>query len=209
MKFYDCQTAPSPRRARMFIAEKGLDIETVEIDLGKQEQLSEDFRRLNPRCTVPVLELDDGTCLTENAGIASYLEAFAPDPPLLGRTPEEKGLVANWTARVELEGLWPVADAFRNRTKGMVDRAITGPTNYAQIPELAERGHARGVEFFEMLNTRLGESAFVAGDAFSAADITAFVLVDFSAWVKLGPTDAHTHTKLWYDGVKTRPSASA
>ncbi|MFK7894807.1 MAG: glutathione S-transferase family protein [Myxococcota bacterium] len=208
MKFYDCQTAPSPRRARMFIAEKGLDIETIEIDLGKGEQLSEDFRRLNPRCTVPVLELDDGTCLSENAGIASYLEAFAPDPPLLGRTPEEKGAVANWNARVELEGLWPVADAFRNRSKGMTDRAITGPTNYAQIPELAERGHARGLEFYEMLNTRLGESEFVAGDAFSAADITAFVLVDFSAWVKLGPTDAHEHTKRWYDAVKARPSAA-
>ncbi len=211
MKFYDCKTAPSPRRARMFIAEKGLDsktIETVEIDLGKQEQLSDAFRQINPCCTVPVLELDDGTCLTENAGIAMYLEAFAPDPPLLGRTPEEKGAIADWNARVELEGLWPVADAFRNRSKGMAGRAITGPTNYDQIPELAERGHARGVEFYEMLNARLAKSEFVAGDSFSAADITAFVLVDFSAWVKLGPTEAHTHTKRWYAAIKERPSAA-
>jgi len=159
MRFFDCKTAPSPRRARIFIAEKGLDIETVEIDLGKGEQLSDDFRRINPRCTVPVLELDDGTCLTENAGIAAYLEAIAPAAPLLGTSAEEKGSVANWNARIELEGLWPLADALRNRSKGMVGRAITGPTDYQQIPELAERGLARAAEFFEMLNDRLGHAA--------------------------------------------------
>jgi glutathione S-transferase len=208
MKFYDCQPAPNPRRARIFIAEKGLDIETVQVDLGKGEQLSDDFKRINPRCTVPVLELDDGTFLTENAGIAAYLEAVAPGPPLLGSTPEEKGLVANWDARVELEGLWPVADALRNRTKGMVGRAITGPTSYEQIPELAERGRARTVEFFAMLNERLGESEYVAGSTFSIADITALVVVDFAGWVKLGPADDHTNTKRWYDAVSKRPSAS-
>ena len=209
MKFYDCQSAPSPQRARIFIAEKGLEIETVEIDLGKREQLGDDFRRINPRCTVPVLELDDGTCLTENAGIAAYLEALQPDPPLLGRTAEEKGNVANWNARVELEGLWPIADALRNRSKGMVGRAITGPTDYEQIPELAERGQARAVEFFEMLNERLAESEYLAGDGFSVADITACVIVQFSGWIKSGPTDAHTNTKRWYEVVRTRPSFSS
>ena len=207
MKFYDCQPAPSPRRARIFIAEKGLNIETVEIDLGKREQLGDDFRRINPRCTVPVLELDDGTFLTENVGIAAYLEAVAPEPPLLGETAEEKALVANWNARIELEGLWPIADALRNRSKGMVGRAITGPTDYEQIPALAERGQARGVEFFEMLNERLGESEYVAGSTFSMADISAFVVADFAGWVKLGATDAHTNTKRWYEGVNKRPSA--
>ena len=208
MKFYDCQTAPSPRRARIFIAEKGLDIETVEIDLGKGEQLGEDFKRINPRCTVPVLELDDGTCLTENAGIAAYLEAFAPDPPLLGTSPGEKGAIANWNARVELEGLWPLADALRNRSRGMVDRAITGPTGYAQIPELADRGLARATEFFEVLDDRLGDSEYVAGDRFSVADITAIVVVDFAGWVKSGPTDAHASTRRWRDLVSQRPSIS-
>ena len=129
------------------------------------------------------------TTITENAGIAAYLEAFAPDPPLLGVSAEEKGLVANWNARAELEGLWALADALRNRSKGMVGRAITGPTDYPQIPELAERGLARANEFFEMLNERLGESEFVAGDRFSVADITAYVCTDFAAWVKSGPTD--------------------
>ncbi|MCP4903880.1 MAG: glutathione S-transferase [bacterium] len=206
VKFYDCQTAPSPRRARIIIAEKGLEIETVEIDLGKAEQLSEAFKRINPRCTVPVLELDDGLLLTENAAIAAYLEALVPDPPLLGTTPAEKGLIAGWNARMEFEGLWPVADALRNRSKGMVDRAITGPTNYDQIPELAERGRSRGIEFFDMLNTRLGEAEYVAGDSFSVADISAFVVTDFASWVKLGMTDAHTNTKRWYDLLIQRPS---
>jgi len=154
MRFYDCRTAPSPQRTRILLAEKGLTPETIEVDLGKAEQLSGDFRRLNPRCTVPVLELDDGTCLTENAGIAAYLEALVPDPPMLGTTPEEKGLIASWNARIEMEGFMPVADAFRDRTKGMIGRAITGPTDYEQIPELAARGQARGIEFFDMLNER-------------------------------------------------------
>ena len=208
MKFYDCQSAPSPRRARIFIAEKGLEIETIEVDLGKQEQLTDAFKRINPRCTVPVLELDNGSLLTENAGIAAYLEAFAPDPPLLGTTPEEKGLVANWNARVELEGLWPIADALRNRAKGMAGRAITGPTNYEQIPELAERGLARGAEFFEMLDQRLGDSEYLAGDRFSLADITGLVVVDFAGWVKLGPADDHHNTKRWHEALSKRASSA-
>ena len=208
MKFYDCQSPPSPRRARIFIQEKGLKIESIEVNLGKGEQLTDDFRRINPRCTVPVLELDDGTALTENAGIAAYLEALTPEPPLLGTSAEEKALVANWNARVELEGLWAIADALRNRSKGMIGRAITGPTNYAQIPELAERGLARANEFFETLNQRLGNSEYVAGDHFSMADITAYVCADFAAWVKSGPTEAQTNTKRWLELLGDRPSLS-
>jgi glutathione S-transferase len=209
MKFHDCQTAPSPRRARILLAEKGIDFESVEIDLGKAEQLGDAFRAINPRCTVPVLELDDGTCLTENAGIAAYLEGLVPEPPMLGTTPEEKGLIASWNARIEFEGFAPVADAFRNRTKGMVNRAITGPTGYDQIPELAERGYARGLEFFDALNARLGESEYIAGSTFSWADISAVVVTDFAKWVKLGLTDEHANTRRWYDLVTQRPSLSA
>lgn len=206
MKLYDCQTAPSPRRARVLLREKGLDYETVEVDLAHGEQLSDAFRAINPRCTVPVLELDDGTRFTENAGIAAYLEAIAPEPPMLGRTPVEKGLVATWNARVELEGFWPIADAFRNRTKGMVGRAITGPTNFDQIPELAERGRARAIEFFDTLDARLGESEFVGGDAFSVADVSAFILCDFAGWVKLDANEGHPNTRRWREQVGQRPS---
>ena len=98
MKLYDFQMAPNPRRARIFLAEKGLEIETVQIDMMKGEQLSDDYRKVNPRCTIPSLELDDGTILTENTAIADYLEAFAPDPPLMGRNEVERALVVEQLA---------------------------------------------------------------------------------------------------------------
>ena len=208
MKFYDCRTAPSPQRTRILLAEKEIEVETVEVDLGQGEQWTEAFRQINPRCTVPVLELDDGTRLTENAGIAAYLEAVAPDPPMLGRSSEEKGLIANWNARIESEGFLALADAFRNRTKGMVDRAITGPTNYAQIPELAARGRARAEEFLDVLNERLGESEHVAGEVFSIADISAFVVCGFAQWVKLDAIEGRPHTQRWLELVGRRKSVS-
>lgn len=209
MKFYDCATAPSPRRARIFIAEKNLAIETIEIDLGGGGQFGEAFRRINPRCTVPALELDDGTVLTENLGIAAYLEAAFPEPPLLGDTAPMKGIVANWNARIELEGLLPTADAFRNRTKGMKNHAVTGPKEYAQIPELAERGLDRCRDFFAMLDERLGEHEFIAGDRYSIADITALCVVDFAGWVKVTIGADETHLQRWHRQVSARPSATA
>jgi len=208
MKFYDCKTAPSPRRARIFIAEKGLDIETVQVDLANNEQLGDAFRAINPRCTVPVLVLDDGTVLTENQGIAAYLDAAYPEPPLLGRTPRERGLVVNWNARVELEGLWAVAECFRNRSKGLKDRAIVGPRTFAQIPEHAERGYARAQEFLETLNTHLGEAEYIAGDFYSMADITALCVVDFAAWIKLTVPPEYTQLAAWHERMKARPSSA-
>lgn len=208
MRFYDCRTAPSPRRARIFIAEKGLEIETVEIDLAGNEQLGTAFRVINPRCTVPVLVLDDGTVLTENQGIAAFLEAAFPDPPLLGRTPRERGLVANWNARVELEGLWAVAECFRNRSKGLKNRALTGPSDFVQIPALAERGRARAEEFLTTLDARLTEVRYVAGDFFSMADITALCTVDFAAWIKLEVPESHAALRRWHEEMRGRPSAA-
>lgn len=204
--FYDCKTAPSPRRARIFLVEKNLNIPTVEVDLANKEQLSHSFRAINPRCTVPVLTLDDGTVLTENAGIAAFLEDFQPSPPLLGTSPVSKGLIASWNARVELEGLIPIADAFRNRSKGLKDRAIVGPTNFEQIPELAERGRARGVEFLATLDKQLKDNEYVAGDSFSVADITAICVVDFAGWVKITPAADQNHLQRWIKAIKSRPS---
>ena len=207
MKFYDCSTAPSPRRARIFIAEKNLSVETIEVDLARNEQLSPAFRAVNPRCTVPVLVLDDGTTLTENQGIAAYLDAAFPEPPLLGRSPAERGLVANWNARCELEGLWAVAECFRNRSKGLANRAITGPRDFAQIPELAERGRARAEEFLLTLDERLRESPYLAGEFFSMADITALCVVDFASWIKLTVPDRYTGLLRWRALVGERPSS--
>lgn len=208
MKFYDCATAPNPRRARIFIAEKGLTPETQEISIAEGAQLSRDFLEVNPRATIPVLVTDDGTTLTENLGIAAYLEAAYPEPPLMGRTPEEKGLVLMWNAIAEQQGGQPVAEALRNGNPRMKDRAIPGTVNYAQIPELAERGLARATAFFGLLEERLSASPYLATDHFTLADITAFVFVEFARVVKLRIPEDNLATLDWHARIRARPSAA-
>jgi len=209
MKFYDCATAPSPRLVRMFIAEKGLSeqIETVEIDLREKEQMGAAFRAINPFCTVPVLEADDGTHFLTTHGCWRYLEETKPDPALLGHNATEKAKVADAVWRAEQDGFFAVGEALRNTAKGMKDRALTGPHDYAQIPELGERGKQRMEHFFELLDETLAEQPFFAGDYFSAADIMAFVSVEFAGWLKLNIPETATNAQRWYDAVKARPSA--
>ncbi|HET7526582.1 MAG TPA: glutathione S-transferase [Burkholderiaceae bacterium] len=203
---YDCATAPSPRRARILLAEKGVTHETIQVDLRNGEQLGEAFRAINPQCTVPVLRTDDGLTLTDNAAITAYLEARYPQPPLLGITPAEKAEIASWNWRVEFEGLVAIAEAMRNRAPSMANRALPGPLNYAQIPELAERGLARVQQFFVTLNERLADREFVATDRFSIADITAVVGVDFARVVKVKPGDDHPHLLRWRAAMAQRPA---
>lgn len=206
--FYDCSTAPSPRRARILLAEKGVEHETVQVDLRKGEQFDEAYRRVNPQCTVPALRVDDGTTLTDNAAIATYLEARFPDPPLMGRTPEEKAEIASWQWRIEFEGLMAVAEALRNSSPAMANRALPGPVDYPQISELAQRGLARVAQFFVTLNDRLAGRDFVATDRFSIADITAVVVVDFARIVKLKPGEQHPELLRWRAAMAQRPSMS-
>jgi len=209
MRFYDCKTAPSPRRVRIFIAEKGIEIETVQIDLGSGEQFEDEFRAINPDCVVPALQLDDGTCISEVLAICHYLESQYPEPALLGTTDEERARVLMWNSKVEQQGLWAVADAFRNAAKGLKDRAATGLVGYPQIPELAERGRGRVEQFFRRLDEQLADNEFVAGDRYSIADITAIVVVDFSAWIKLSVPEDAKNIQRWYESVSARPSAQA
>ncbi len=208
LKFYDCSTAPSPRRVRVFIAEKGIDIETEQIDLSSGEQFSDSFRAINPDCVVPALQLDDGSCLSEVLAICHYLEMQYPEPALLGTTNEERARILMWNGKVEQQGLLAVADGFRNAAKGLKDRAITGPVPYAQIPELAERGRARVEQFFLRLDGQLAEHEFIAGDNYSIADISAMVVVDFAARIKVALPDGSHNAQRWYDSVSSRPSAS-
>lgn len=208
LKFYDCKTAPSPRRVRIFLAEKGLDIETVEVDLGSGEQFSEAFRKVNPDCVVPALELDDGSVISEVLAICQYLEELQPIPPLLGSTPIERARVTMWNAKVEQQGLWAMAEAFRNSAKGFADRAVTGPDAYPQIPELADRGRKRVERFFRRLDDSLSETRFIAGDNYSIADITALVVVEFARWIKIAAPDDARNLSRWYEEVSGRPSAA-
>ena len=206
---YDCSTAPSPRRARILLAEKSLAHETVQVDLRNGEQLGEAYRQINPQCTVPALRTEDGLVLTDNAAIAAYLEARYPQPPLLGITPEEKAEIASWHWRIEFEGLMAIAEAMRNSAPAMAKRALPGPVDYPQIPELAQRGLARLQQFFITLNDRLAGRDFVATERFSLADITAVVAVDFARVVKLKPDERHPQLLRWRELMAKRPSMSA
>jgi glutathione S-transferase len=203
---YDCSTAPSPRRARILLAEKGVGHETVQVDLRNGEQLSDAYRKINPHCTVPTLRTDDGLLLTDNAAITAWLEARFPQPPLLGSTPGEKAEIASWHWRIEFEGLMAIAEALRNGSPAMANRALPGPVDYAQIPALAERGRARVQQFFVNLNERLAGRDFIASDRFSIADIAAVVAVDFARVVKVKPGDEHPHLARWRAGMTQRPA---
>ena len=207
MKFYDCAPAPSPRRVRIFIAEKGMEIPTVEVDLRDHEQHGDAFATINPHRTVPVLELDDGRRITNTAGICAYLEALQARPALLGETPIEKARIAEMEWRMETQGMMAVGEALRNRARGFRGRALTGAAGFEQIPELAERGLRRIDLYFEELDSILADGPFVAGERFSIADITALVSVDFAGWVKKRLPEQAVHARRWYESVNARPSA--
>jgi glutathione S-transferase len=203
---YDCATAPSPRRARILLAEKGIAHATVQVDLRTGEQLGEAYRRINPQCTVPALRTDDGLLLADNAAIAAWLEARFPEPALMGVTPAEKAEIASWHGRVEFEGLLAIAEALRNGSPAMANRALPGPVDYAQIPALAQRGRARAQHFFGVLNEHLAGRDFIATERFSIADIAAVVAVDFARAVKVRPGDEHPHLQRWRAAMGCRPS---
>lgn len=203
---YDCSTAPSPRRARIVLAEKGIAHHTVQVNLAQQEQLGDAFRAINPRCTVPALRLDDGTVLTDNAAIEAWAEGAMPEPPLWGRTPVEKAEIASWHWRVEFEGLLAIAEGFRNGSPAMAGRALSGPDDFEQIPALAERGVQRTRLFLRTLDDRLAGREYLAADQFSIADIVAVVAVDFARIVRVKPGDEHPHLLRWRAAMAQRPS---
>jgi len=209
MKLYSFQPAPNPRRARIFIAEKGLEIPVVEVNLRERAQDDPEFRRRNPAATVPLLELDDGTCIGETLAICRYLEELHPDPALLGHDPVERAMVEWWNRRVEFEGMMAIAEALRNHSEFFVDRALPGPYRIPQVPELARRGVDRARQFFGMLEARLAEATHVAGEAYSMADISAFVTVEFASWVKLDALADHPSLAAWHERISERPAAQA
>ena len=180
MLFHDAD-APSPRRVRIFLAEKGLDIPRRTLSLARREQFDPAYLARNPRATVPLLELDDGTCLWDTLAICDYLEALHPQPPLLGRTPLERAEVVMWYQRIEFEGFLAVMDVLRNAAPFFKDHAITGTTPAAQIPALVERGNARIAAFYSAMDARLAASPFVAGANYTLADIQLLCVVDFAA----------------------------
>jgi glutathione S-transferase len=210
IKLYHSTGSPNSRRVRIYLAEKGLDIPQVPVDLGKGEQHSDAYRAINPRRMVPTLVTDDGTAIGEVPAIIRYLEEVYPATPLLGVTAKEKALITMWERRAELEGFAAVMEAIRNAAPGLKGRAIAGPRDYEQIAALAERSKLRVANFFVDLNTRLEETPFVAGDSYSVADITALAAVDFAAKaIGMPVPKEHATLKRWHQTVSSRPSALA
>ena len=209
MKFYDCTTAPSPRRVRILMAEKGIEIDTVQVDLMSGEQLTEKFLSINPLGQVPVLELDDGTRISEVMSICRYLEEIYPDNPLFGRDPVERAKVESINDQLQANGMVAVMEAFRNATPGFVNRAMPGPHNYAQIPALSERGMLRLDNFFSDFDAHLAANQYMVWDYFSVADITGFTVVEFARWVKKSIPEECSNLQRWYQQVKQRPSTTA
>ncbi|CAG9185034.1 glutathione S-transferase family protein [Cupriavidus pampae] len=210
MKLYHANGSPNARRVRILIAEKGIEVELLPVDLGTREQNSEAYRAINPRSVVPTLVLDDGTAIGEASTIMRYLDDAHPTPSLYGTTAAEKAVVAMWERRMEIEGFAAVMEGVRNNAPGLKGRALSGPHGYDQIPELVERSRQRVVNFYNDLDAQLSRSTFVAGNTFSAADITALVTLDFATKAFSMPIpESHDALKRWHDAVSARASTSA
>jgi glutathione S-transferase len=211
LRLYHSAASPNSRRVRIFLAEKGLTVPLVPVDLGNREQDSHAYRAINPRSLVPTLVLEDGTAIGEVLAIWRYVEEHFPSaPPLLGVTPKDQALVTMWERRAELEGFAAVMEGVRNAAPSLKGRAIAGPHGYEQIPALVERSRQRVRNFFADFDIRLAEAKFLAGETFSAADITALVTVDFAARAFDMPLPRNALAlKRWYDTASARPSMAA
>ena len=203
MKLYDGGRAPNPRRTRIFLAEKGIKLPIEQVDLGAMQQRSEAFAAINPIMRVPALVLDDGTVITESIAICRYFEALQPDPPLFGRDAREIARIEMWNRRLELHFLFPVSHVFRNSHPAMKEMEVP------QVPAWAEANKPRILEFITVLDRELKDRPFVTGDAFTVADITGLIAVDFMKPAKLAVPDDLHNLKRWHAEVSARPSASA
>ncbi len=199
MKLYTYDPAPNPKRLTLFMKFKGIEIETQQIDMMAAEQLSDTYHSINPECTVPALVLDDGTVLTEVVGICTFLEELYPNKPLMGTAALEKAQVISWDHKLFVGFMQAIASMLRNTSKGFRERALPGPLDVPQIPELAERGLLQLQHLLPTLNAHLAGSTWLTGDNFTLADIDLLVAVDFMAWVKQSIPEECTYLKAWYE----------
>jgi glutathione S-transferase len=203
MKLYDGGRAPNPRRVRIFLAEKGITVPTEQVDLGKLQQRSEAYTALNPMQRVPALVLDDGSVIAESIAICRYFEALQPDPPLFGRGALDSALVEMWNRRAELHLLFPVASVFQHLHPAM--KIMVDP----QVAAWGEANRPRVFEFLRFLDGELKDRPYVAGSAFTVADITALVAVDFMRVSKMTVPEELADVRRWHQAVSARPSANA
>lgn len=202
MKIYDSQAAPNPRRVRVFLAEKGIQVPYEQVDIVKAVNRGPEFRKINPMAGVPVLELDDGTHIAESVAICRYFEETNPEPPLFGVGAKERALVEMWQRRMELNLLLPVADSFRQRHEFFKGRI-------RQVPEYAEVQRQNAEDAMAWLDSELANRRFIAGDKYSIADITAMIAIDFGRVSKITIKPEQKNLARWHAEVSSRPSAKA
>ena len=203
MKLFDGGRAPNPRRVRVFLAEKGVTVPLVPVDMGAMGHKQEPVSSRNPLQRLPVLELDDGSILTESVAICRYFEELQPEPALFGQGALGKAQVEMWQRRMEFNLLSCVAQAFRHIHPAMKEWEIP------QIPEWGEANKTKAVEFLKLLDTELANREFAASDAYSIADITGMIAIDFMKPARIKVPDECANVLRWYSAVTSRPSASA
>lgn len=202
MKIYNSAAAPNPRRVRIFLAEKGIQVPYEEVDIVNAVNRAPEFRKKNPLGTVPVLELDDGTCISESVAICRYFEELHPNPPLMGVDGRDRAVVEMWQRRMEFELLQAIANSFRHRHEFFKGRI-------AQVPEYAEVSRQNAEKSLAWLDEVLADRPFVAGERYTIADITALVAVDFGRVSKLRIQPEQKNLTRWYEAVSARPGAKA
>ena len=203
MRLFDGGRAPNPRRVRIFLAEKGIEVPLVPVDMARMGHKDPDMTERNPLRRLPVLELDDGTILCESVAICRYFDELQPEPPLFGQGARERALVEMWQRRMELNLLFPVAQAFRHLHPAMKEWEVP------QVPEWGEANKPKAVEFMHLLDRELASREFAAGDSYSVADITGLVSMDFLKPARIAVPEELTNLKRWYAAISARPSALA
>jgi len=202
MKLYDSALAPNPRRVRIFLAEKGIEVPLVAVDIVKAENRKPAFLAKNPLGGVPVLELDDGTIIAESTAICRYFEELQPDPPLMGTDARDRAAVEMWLRRVEFEVAFPIMQTFRN-THGFFKGRIP------QVPEWGAVCKQRALDQLAWLDAEMADRPFVAGDRYTIADITLLIGVDFGRVSDIRIDPEHKNLTRWYGEVSSRPSSKA
>jgi glutathione S-transferase len=203
MKLYDSRMAPNPRRVRIFLAEKGIEVPTEQVDMMAKQHLTPEYTAINPLQRMPTLELDDGTIISESVAICRYFEASRPQPALFGTGAKEIAVVEMWNRRCELNLLFPVAYVFRHTHPAMKELEVP------QVPAWAEANRPRVIDFLRILDVELATHPFIAGEHYSVADITALCAVDFMKPTRIAVPDDLTHVKRWHAELSVRPSAKA
>ncbi|MCX7584824.1 glutathione S-transferase family protein [Phenylobacterium sp. 58.2.17] len=203
MKLYGApMPAPNPRRVRIFLAEKGVDLPETPVDMRKREHKSAEFRAKNSMGQLPALELDDGTCISETVAICRYFEETHPEPPMFGRTAVEKALVDQWIRRVEFAVMMPVGNFWRH-AHPFTAALLTQFKDFGESNKETYRGAQKYVD------RELEGREFLVGDSYTMADICLLSTVDFAEWIGLPVEDEFVNLKAWRERVKARPSADA